>query len=241
MLLRHYSNLILLLIIIFSYSTSCKNHETDENVQLPPHTTKKQMPAVCIWDGINIREAPTLNSRAFSNLSLGESVTFLGISKEDSVKKGLIYDHIELSDGTTGWVAEWALVKDARTAVVTDTTSIYKRPDLLTFTAQHFNPMNIIAINNKKDQWIKVTGERKRLYGWIEMNNVSSDKTDIALALLTTRKLKNKKDQPVYEIIDDILKNNPYPASLFVETLKHFSRKEKENARLEEKDKHSRD
>jgi len=181
-----------------------------------------------------IREKPSRNSSVFSTLSLGESFLYMNEDAIDSAYKNQEYLNIQLSDGSVGWTAGFGLVLDARAGVVKSQVPIYKRPDLLTISSQEFSPMDIIAITEKNDDWFKVTGEKKKLEGWIKMSYISLNEEDIAFALIARRKLAVKDDKPLPEKIQNILDNNPYPNSIFVETLSQIGREEENKRKLEQ-------
>ena len=144
------------------------------------------------------------------------------------------YLNIELSDGTVAWAAEFGLIINAKTGVIKDKVPIYKRPDLLTISDEEFSPMDILAITEENDDWLKVTGEKKKLKGWIKKSYVSINEEDIAFALIAKRALAAKDDKPLLDKIQNILDNNPYPTSIFVETLNKIAQEEKNKKRLEE-------
>ncbi|UCH15223.1 MAG: hypothetical protein JSV22_04450, partial [Bacteroidales bacterium] len=195
---------------------------------------KEKVQGVCIWDGIAIREEPSRNSELMSTLNLGESFYYLNKSATDSSHKNQKYLNIELSDGSIAWAAEFGLIIDAKTGVVKEKVPIYKRPDLLTISNQEFSPMDILAVTEESDDWLKVTGEKKKLKGWIKKSFVSLNEEDIAFALIAKRELDSRDDKSLLDKIQNILENNPYPGSMFVETLNKIAQEEKNKKRLEE-------
>jgi hypothetical protein len=231
---NHYT--LLTCIIVTSLIISCKSErqKESESSKDTKSATKENVPGVCIWDGMAIREKPSGNSSVFSTLSLGESFLYLNEDATDSAYKNQKYLNIKLSDGSVGWTAGFGLVLDARTGVVKSKVPIYKRPDLLTISNQEFSPMDIIAITEKNDDWFKVTGEKKKLEGWIKMSYISINEEDIAFALIVKRKLAVKDDKTLPEKIQNILDNNPYPNSIFVETLSQIAREEENKKKLEQ-------
>ena len=227
-------NTLLISTILTALIISCKSgkRKESESAQRMKTEIKEKIPGVCIWDGIAIREEPTKNSPVFSTLSLGESFLYLKEDAIDSVYKNQKYLNIELSDGSVGWAAGFGLVLNAKTGVIKAKVPVYKRPDLLTISDQEYSPMDIIAITEEVDDWFKVTGEKKKLEGWIRMSYISMNEEDIAFALMAKRELAAKDDKSLSDKIQNILDNNPYPNSIFVETLRQIALEEENKKKL---------
>ena len=221
------------LLILFISCKSDKIKESKSTKDTKPKA-KEKVSGVCIWDGIAIREKPSRNALLISTLNLGESFYYLNTHAIDSSHRNQKYLNIELSDGTVAWAAEFGLIINAKTGVIKDKVPIYKRPDLLTISDEGFSPMDILAITEETDDWLKVTGEKKKLKGWIKKSYVSLNEEDIAFALIAKRILAAKDDKPLLDKIQNILDNNPYPTSIFVETLNKIAQEEKNKKRLEE-------
>lgn len=221
---------------LFILFISCKSDKIKESkgIKDPKLNVKEKLSGVCIWDGIAIREKPSRNALLISTLNLGESFYYLNTHAIDSSHRNQKYLNIELSDGTIAWAAEFGLIINANTGVIKDKVPIYKRPDLLTISDEEFSPMDILAITEENDDWLKVTGEKKKLKGWIKKSYVSINEEDIAFALIAKRVLAAKDDKPLLDKIQNILDNNPYPTSIFVETLNKIAQEEKNKKRLEE-------
>lgn len=221
------------IILIFSIllSHSCK--QTTKQAENRSLNKTDSIPAVCIWDGLYFRDAPSRKAEFLSTLNLGESLVFLGREQVDTLSDNLEYLNIRLSDGTSGWASKSGIVTGATPAVVKEETPLYKRPDLLTISDRRLKAMDVVAVDDKSDDWIKVTGERGRYEGWIKNVKVSLNKEDIALAVLSSRAFKTGEDKPLHEVVDEILENNPYPNSIFVATLRDIAREDLEKNNLE--------
>jgi ribosome biogenesis protein Tsr3 len=219
-------------IILAASIISCKPERQKEKEKAIGSHAKDKVPGVCIWDGIAIRKEPSRNSSMLSTLSLGESFLYLNEEAIDSAYKNQKYLNIELSDGSVGWAAGFGLIMDAKTGVVKSKVPLYKRPDLLTISNKEFSPMDIIAVTEETDNWAKVTGEKKRMEGWIKMSYISYNKEDIAFALLAKRELNVNDEKPLPEKIQGILDDNPYPNSIFVEVLREIAREEENKQKL---------
>jgi hypothetical protein len=230
------NQVIFAFIALFILFISCKSDKVKESKSLNDAKLKlkEKVPGVCIWDGIAIREKPSRNAKLISTLNLGESFNYLNTNAIDSSHKNQKYLNIELSDGTVAWAAEFGLIINAKTGVIKDKVPIYKRPDLLTISDEEFSPMDILAITEETDDWLKVTGEKKKPTGWIKKSYVSLNEEDIAFALIAKRVLDSKDDKSLLDKIENILDNNPYPTSIFVEILNKIAQEEKNKKRLEQ-------
>lgn len=215
---------------------SCKSDKPEKQKHADSQESgiENKISTVCIWNGIAIREEPARKARTLSTLNLGESFYYLNTFAIDSAYKNQKYLRIELSDGSVGWAADFGLVIDAKTGVVKSLVPVYKRPDLLTISSKELSPMDIVAITEEKDSWYKVTGEKKMISGWIKISHISMNEEDIALASIARNKLSVNDDKTLLEKTRDLLDNNPYPNSIFVETLNDIAREEEKKKQLEE-------
>ncbi len=220
-----------IILIFFLSLNSCKQRKNP--VEADSGTKIDSIPAVCIWDGLYFRNAPSRQAAFLSTLNLGESMVFLGQTVKDSLSDNLEYLNVVLSDGTVGWAAKSGIITGATPAVVTTETPLYKRPDLLTISDKRLKAMDVVAVCEKDDDWVKVAGERNRFEGWIKNRDVSRNKEDIALAVMSARTFKENEDRPLHEVVDEILKENPYPNSVFVSTLRDIGQEDLEKNRLE--------
>ncbi len=223
-------------LFIFILIVSC--HSDKSGKQKDPENTESfrdnKTLSVCIWDGIAIRSEPSRKSKPLSTLNLGESFYYLNTFAIDSAYKNQKYLQIELTDGSTGWAADFGLVIDAKTGVVTSSVPVYKRPDLLTISGREISPMDIVAVTEEKDSWYKITGEKKKITGWIRIPHISMKEEDIALASIVKRKLTVEDGKSLPDKIQALLDTNPYPHSVFVETLNELAREEKKKKQLED-------
>ncbi|MBN2214340.1 MAG: SH3 domain-containing protein [Bacteroidales bacterium] len=216
-----------LVIILFA----CKNRESqvvEEKADL------QDIPSVCIWDRISVRNEPVRKAPVISNLNLGESVTYLGNSAVDSSYKNQVYCQIRLSDERTAWVPAFSLVTGAKPAVLVREVPVYLRPDLLTITDRSMGSMEIVAVAEESDDWIRFYSEKKKQDGWIKSDALSFNKEDIAFSLYAGRILNAETSAGLAEKIDSILKYNLYPNSVFVSLLEEIGKKENERIQIEE-------
>ncbi len=124
-----------------------------------------------------------------------------------------------LSDSTIVWVYGFASELNAKPAVITSEVPLYMRPDLLTITEKRMKAMEIVAVTEEWDNWIKVVSEKKEKVGWIKKEYMSNNTIDLAFALLAKRKLEEPDQEQKIKNLEDLLENNPYPNTIFISEL----------------------
>jgi tRNA G10 N-methylase Trm11 len=88
--------------------------------------------------------------------------------------------------------------------------------------------MEIIAVVEEWDDWIKVVNEKKEKTGWIKKENITYTTIDLAFALLVKRNLEEQDAEQKVNQLEDLLENNPYPNSIFITQLRNRMEEEKE-------------
>jgi SH3-like domain-containing protein len=202
-------HLLLVLVII-----SCKPKE----IKVPDITVEKQA-AICIVDGISVKEKPEIDSKWFSTLSLGETVYYSGEVQIDNSKSTQKFYKVELADGRMGWVKSYALLLNARNAAVIRETSVYSQPNSVNKTKLKFYPVEFVAVISEQGEWSEVTGIEKRKTGWVSSSNLSTNSNDIAVAVMANKAILNKEGQLIIEKLPDFLKLPEVQNSAFKEYL----------------------
>ncbi len=197
---------ILISIILVSCKTDTKTPDMESEDALPG----KAVTAVCIHNGLPIREEPRKDSKWISSMSLGETAIYKGELVIDSADKVREYCNLELSDGASYWVQSYGILLEAKPAAVVKETPLYKRPELVTKTNKSFSPSEFLAIINEKDEWVEVIGAEKRKNGWINKEVLSTQAEDIAIATLAQRELLNKDGSIQFEKLSDFMEDIPY-------------------------------
>ncbi len=183
---------------------------------------------VSVWDRIATRSEPRRAASSTTLLSLGESFVYLDTFAIDSTYNNTKFLKVRLSDSSIVWVYDFASVLNAKPAVITNDVPLYMRPDLLTISDKIINAMDIVAVVEEWDNWIKVVNEKKERVGWIKKDFISYETIDLAFALLAKRKLEENDPEIRIGNLDNLLENNPYPNSIFVPELKERLDSEKE-------------
>jgi hypothetical protein len=173
---------------------------------------------VCIYDGLAIRSTAAKTGKYVTSIMLGESVKCSGESNKDETGREFV--KVELSDGKSGWASSFGIVPGAAIAAMSEDAVVYKRPDMLTATNQKIPFMTIIAVTQTKDDWVEATSEGKKLVGWVRKSSVALGKEDVMVAILATKKLREKDGLDHAQKIEAIVNNSPYPASAFIKKLK---------------------
>jgi len=202
-------------------------------VEEPDNTVSEQpqIIGVSVWDRISSRSEPRRSSTSTTLLSLGESFQYLDSFAIDSSYNNTKFLKARLSDSTIVWLYGFASVLDAKPVVITNEVPLYMRPDLLTITEQRIKSMEIVAVIEEWDDWIKVVNEKKENVGWIKEEFISENTIDLAFALLAKRKLEEEDAEQRIRNLEDLLENNPYPSSIFVSELEKILDLEKETLR----------
>jgi hypothetical protein len=214
--------------------TSCNNslvEETDNTI-----SEQHQILGVSIWDRISTRSEPRRKSASTTLLSLGESFLYLDTFAIDSSYNNTKFLKARLSDSSIVWVYGFASELNARPAVITNEVPLYMRPDLLTITDHRMNAMEIVAVVEEWDNWIKVVSEKKEKVGWIKQEYINHNTVDLAFALLAKRKLEEQNTEQKIKNIEELLENNPYPESIFIPEMRNSLDREKEVLRDSRRD-----
>ncbi len=181
--------------------------------------------AVCIWDNISLKEAPNESGKWLSAISIGEKITYLDESKEDtSGKKKVTYFKVQLKDGKTGWAQSDFIILGSKPAVISQDMELYSRPDLLTKTGKMYKAMDIIAVKSEQNGFLEIAGKRQEgkwiENGWIKNNGVSYSDIDIAVAKYARKALDIADSKKRADAIKEIVNNPDFSGSIFISILK---------------------
>lgn len=229
------SRLALVLVASAAFLVSgCSKKGADAGIQAVPANkpplaasaaTADANQAVCIYDGTGVRSEVGKKGKYVSSLSLGEAVRLSGAEEKD--ESGREFRKVELSDGSSGWVAATGIAAAARMGALRDDSPSYKRPDPLTASGQKIPFMTVVAVTQQKDEWLQLIGEGKKPLGWVKKDAVTLDADEVAVAILTTKKLREKDGLDRSRKVAAIIQASPNAASYFVQQLR-----ERNNAEL---------
>lgn len=213
-------------IIILLFISACTNSTTEESEIKDAESP--EIIGVSVWDRITTRSQPLRSAPRTTLLSLGETFFYLDSFAIDSTGSQTKFLKARLSDSTVVWVYDFASVLNAKPAVIINEVPLYMRPDLLTITAERLNTMEIIAIEEEWDNWIKVINEKKEKKGWIKKEYISYNTIDLAFAILVKRTMAEQDPEQKINKLEDLLENNPYPNTIFIAELNNSVNQEKE-------------
>ena len=170
---------------------------------------------VCVLENASLRSEPTKKGQWLSALALGETMRLEGDAVKDPTDPNTEYIKVKLSDGTSGFANTYCIVRGAYVAVIQEEARIYKRPDLLAESESKFELMQIVAVEEEKEDWLRVTGEKRTHSGWILKESIRKDKEDIVTAVLLKKAMRGKEATMNKEELDKILAKLPYPDNYF--------------------------
>jgi len=229
--MRYLTLPILAALVILGSCTSRKPEQPDD-----PLPKKLEIRGVSVWDRISTRSGPRRSSERTTLLSLGEQFTYLDSSAIDSAYNNTRFLKVRLSDSTIVWVYEFASVLDALPAVMLSSVPRYLRPDLLTISEEEYRAMDIVAVVEEWDDWVKVVNEKKAHVGWVKKNVVSYDPIDLAFALVAKRRLEEGDPEERIKKLEELLANNPYPNTSFLPEVRKRLEEERELLRASHED-----
>ncbi len=211
-------------VILFT-SLGCNKTSRSASASSDESTQQKGQPkvvqpvqAVCILDDLAFWSSPS-TKKGYKNYNLkrGEIITWLGIeeSERDDDRKRKFYK-LSLSDGSEGWALADYIVPDSEPAAIVDKTSIYSKNSLISKTEFSFDPLDIIAVVETHDDWLKVVGRFKDNPVWIKPGNMTRSEVDIAVANQTIRALAEKDRETYKEKLTAILEEEAFTDSIFI-------------------------
>jgi len=178
--------------------------------------------AFCIWDGAALRAEASKSGKYMSKVRLGEKVEYLEEEKTDPSNATRKYFKVALSDGSQGWVLANLFVVGGKRAVVDDNATIYKRPDLLTATEDHFSPLDLVIITNTDGDFVEVVGNKSRKKGWIKETNTTLLEVDIQMGILATMAMAEQSHEKRQKGLNDILANSDFEGSQFINYIENL-------------------
>jgi hypothetical protein len=180
-----------------------------------PNDFSKQ--GVCVVNGTAVWTEASNKSQWLSSLALGETVQLEGKPVKDMKdSKQREYIKVKLSDGTSGYSSTGGIVQGAYVGVTQNPAKVYKRPDLLADTGQSLDVMAIVAVQEEKSDWLRVTGEEWGKSGWITKDSIRKDKEDVVTAVILRKALRGKGTAISKEDLEKIITTVPDRDNYFV-------------------------
>lgn len=190
---------------------ACKSNTSTEITE----DDSDKIKAVCISDGVPVRETPGKDGKWLTSLNLGESLIYLDEEYKDPEGKGQDFYKVELSDGSQVWARSYGICLKAKAAAVLSETPIYKRPDLVNKTDKVFKTIEFVAVIGEKDDWVEVIGANKKKSGWVKVQYLSANEEDVAVATLAHKSLLDKEGNIVDDKLQKFIEELPYKNTRF--------------------------
>jgi len=182
-------------------------------------------PGVSLWNGLALRETPDKKGKYITLVNIGETFT---TADSVQVKDDDEYLHIQLKDGTKGYILNRLVMQKAVPLAILKNASIYRRPDELTKTSNTFSAMDVVGFSEMFDdyQWLKVKGRPKGekwfKEGWIKSENGTQNPIEIAVASLVKKALEEKDSDKQLEMLEAIRSNKDFSSSQLMENLNYL-------------------
>lgn len=148
-----------------------------------------------------------------TKVKYGRSMSFL----RDSLVGKKKYALVELIDGKQGWINEYVVAKDARTAIVISPTNIYNAPDPLELTKNKLAVGDIVVVYNEQvGDYVEFVTEEKKTKGYLKAKGAFSSKsTDIESGIALGHILDMEPSVDQQKALEEFLENESYKASVF--------------------------
>lgn len=179
--------------------------------------------AVCIVDGATLKDAPGKEGSFVASLQLGEKLKCTDekeIETQNGTKK---YYEVELDGGKSGWVKESSIITSAKPAAIVTDAPVYGRPDLVTITSKVFSPLDIVAVKQKKGDFVEVYGKtkdgKKVKGGWVKYDALSFEDVDVAVAIYVAKANKKMGNEARMAALKEIVENPDFSSSRFISEL----------------------
>ncbi len=226
---------LLLLVSLLTFIASCgdgsddkktENDKGDGVAKEEVETVAKELPVVCLWSGLSVRETPSAKGKYITTLYLGEEATTLGEKEKDETnpKKPVSYVKVRLADGKEGWMSEKFIAVNGVSHALVGISKLYKRPDILAAGKSEFDRLQYVVVLEEKDDWARVKGiDRATKWfktGWVKKDKLTNEKIDVTVAILFARALGKKGTEKQVEALQDIVDNVDLNSSEFIPNVK---------------------
>ena len=211
--MKHKTSLLSISMLVLMCVACGKKAEPDlaaDSTAAAAALAASERPAVCVYEGISLREKPSKSSKWISGISLGERLTALGLVQLDAESE-IEYVKVRLLDDKEGWASAQYIIPDAKAGAIIQNSVIYKRPDLATVTDKSFEPLDLVAVYGEQGEWLKVVGKRKQGHGieraWIHNAGISYDDADVAVSSMASKAMSYKQVSKRKEELQRITEN----------------------------------
>lgn len=179
--------------------------------------------AVCMVDGATIKDAPGKEGAFVAALKMGEKLKCID-EKEIETQTGLKkYYKVELSGGESGWIKESNIITAAKPAAIVSDAIVYGRPDLVAKSSKMFSALDIVAVKQRKGDFVEVYGRtklgKKVKGGWIKLESLTFEDVDVAVAIYVAKANKKPSNEARIAALKEIVENPDFSNSRFIAEL----------------------
>lgn len=176
--------------------------------------------AVCIIDGVAIKDAPAPDGKFVATINFGEKLTIEDKKEVETSKGTKIYYKVSLKGGQEGWLKSANIIVASRPAAIAEEAVVYKRPDLITKSEKVFSPLDIVAVKKLQGDFVEVYGTtkdgKKVKGGWVKLSSITFEDKDVAVALYVAKATKIKNNDARMAAIKEIVENPDFSGSRFM-------------------------
>ena len=186
---------------------SCSGNKNDSGFSTSEKITLTE--AVCIMDEIPIYEESRINSPIVSSAQLGEIVQL--VNPQTSIQEpdpGKLYK-VRLPEGSNAWISGAGILTQVKPAAILKETAIYTDTGAGTPTGKSFKQAEYAVVTSENDAWVKLTGAGKRKIGWVKKEMISTDPSDIHVAILAHSYLLEKNGNLMTDKLPDFIRQLP--------------------------------
>ncbi len=210
-----------------SEATAKNESDPDASAQASAQKGDEQGPveAVCIYQGAPVRESAGSDGDYVTSLNVGETFTFLNETEEgERGGETKNYSKVRLKGGDEGWVRSDMIVTNAKPAAVRKRTVIHERPTPMASTDKSFQAMDVVAVTDTQDSWVKAKGIRRGASwwdaGWVRPDALTQKEMDVAVSGLWKKAREEQDSTRRRKAIKQITENPSFTESVFVDSLK---------------------
>jgi hypothetical protein len=177
--------------------------------------------AVCVADRLAFWSGPT-QKEGFTGYYIknGELVTWLGVSEQDKTDQNREFYKVRLSDGTEGWALATYIVPEAKAAAVTQEVTIYRQNNLISRTDEALQPLDIVAVLEEQEDWVRVAKGNRNNVSWIKPGNLTFAEVDVAVAYHARQAQKIESVDQRRERLQALLDEEAFQDSIFVPVIR---------------------
>lgn len=182
------------------------------------------MVSICVWSKVNLYAEPGQGAEIVSYVLFGEALQHLG--EEALVRRERNnYLLVEAQDGARGWIDDQYVVRNAGLVVMLRNARVFNKPSTYSSSSGlQFYAGELVILSDWEDNWVYLTGEEGRVFGWVEgYERLSVEPEDIEVAgllrkalmiadpndqMIALRNIASMPDlaaSPVRGIVEDIL------------------------------------